>query len=219
MAKEDGRFGIDQVLDTLAEKLMSRHPHVFGDVKAETSQEVLRNWEAIKARERGNGAAKEKEKSILSGVSSAMPALMEASKLSSRAANVGFDWPNIEGLLDKLKEETEELKSELAKYPAPGPSPQRRGVASSSDPNKAIVPQDLQPRLEGEIGDLFFVLVNIARYLSIDPESALRKTNRKFRERFQHVESGLRDAGQKWEDVSQEKMEELWQQAKQRERT
>src|SRR5437588_11429441 len=117
MAKEDGRFDIDQVLDTLAEKLISRHPHVFGEVKAETSQEVLRNWEAIKALEKKNGAAKEKETSILSGVSSQMPALMEASKLSSRAANVGFDWPNIEGLLDKLKEETEELKSELARYP------------------------------------------------------------------------------------------------------
>jgi len=92
-------------------------------------------------------------------------------------------------------------------------------VAGSSDPNKAKVSEKLQQRLEGEIGDLFFVLVNIARYLSVDPESALRKTNRKFRERFHHVESGLRDAGQVWEDVSLEKMEELWQEAKQRERT
>src|SRR5882724_3884171 len=155
MAKEDGRFGIDQVLDTLAEKLISRHPHVFGDVKAETSQEVLRNWEAIKVREKKKDTAKENEKSILSSVSSAMPALMEASKLSSRAASVGFDWPNIEGLLDKLREETEELKGELAHYPAPGPSPHRRGVAGSSDPNKAKVSEQLQQRLEGEIGDLF----------------------------------------------------------------
>jgi nucleoside triphosphate diphosphatase len=219
MAKEEGRFGIDEVLDTLAEKLISRHPHVFGDVKAETSQEVLRNWEAIKAREKKNGAAQEKAKSLLSGVSSAMPALMEASKLSSRAANVGFDWPNVEGLLDKLKEETDELKGELAKYPAPGPVPHQRGVAGSSAPNTAKVPEDLQRRLEGEVGDLFFVLVNIARYLSVDPEAALRKTNRKFRDRFQHIESGLRDAGHKWNEVSQEKMEELWQEAKQRERT
>ena len=219
MAKGEGRFSINEVLDRLAEKLISRHPHVFGDVKAETSQEVLRNWEAIKAREKKNvtvsGTGEVKERSILAGVSSAMPSLMEAHKLSSRAANVGFDWASIEGLLDKLKEETEELKHELVKYPPPGPSPIQRGVAGSSGSVKA--PEKLQQRLEEEMGDMFFVLVNIARYLSLDPESALRKSNRKFRRRFEHVEAHLKECGDRWEDLSLEQMEKFWQRAKQEE--
>lgn len=219
MAKEDGRFSINEVLDRLAEKLISRHPHVFGDVKADTSQEVLRNWEAIKAREKKSaavpGTGEVKERSVLAGVSSSMPSLMEAHKLSLRAANIGFDWPSIEGLFDKLKEETEELKHELGKYPAPGPSPTRRGIAGSSGSVKA--PEKLQQRLEDEIGDMFFVLVNIARYLSLDPESALRKSNRKFRRRFEHVEVHLKESGNKWENLSLDKMEELWQKAKQEE--
>src|SRR5438105_4467329 len=136
MAREEGRFTIDQVLDRLAEKLISRHPHVFADVKADTSAEVLRNWEAIKSREKPTGAHDE-HKSILAGVSSAMPSLMEAYKLSSRAANVGFDWPNIEGLFEKLREENDELKTEVAQYPAPGPSPKHRGIAGSADGKKA----------------------------------------------------------------------------------
>jgi MazG family protein len=222
MANEQRSFSIDDVLDRLSSKLVNRHPHVFGDVKADTSAEVKRNWEALKVEERkkrageeGGGAAKKERHSILAGVSSAMPSMLEASKLSSRAAQVGFDWPNVEGLFDKLHEETDELREQLKEFPAPGPRPQGRGVASSG---RTVVPEKLQVRLEDEVGDLFFVLVNIARYLSVDPESALRKTNRKFKRRFQWMEARLHESGRSADQASMEELESLWQQAKTDER-
>jgi MazG family protein len=219
MAKEQGTFSIDDVLDRLSDKLVNRHPHVFGEVKADTSAEVKRNWEALKTEERkkrdgGKNAsegAQSSFKSILSGISSAMPSLLEAHKLSSRAAQVGFDWPNMEGLFDKLAEETGELRQHLQEFPAPGPRPEGRGVAGSG---RQTVPEELRERLEEEVGDLFFVLVNIARYLSLDPESALRKTNRKFRSRFQWMEQRLSESGGTLESASMDELESLWQQAK-----
>jgi MazG family protein len=222
MAKEQSSFSIDDVLDRLSTKLIDRHPHVFGDVKADTADQVKRNWEAIKVQERKKrqstvtkGDAKATDKySILAGVSSAMPSLLEASKLSSRAAQAGFDWPNVEGLFDKLTEETNELRVELKQFPAPGPRPQGRGMAGSG---RTPVPRDLQERLEDEVGDLFFVLVNIARYLSVDPESALRKTNRKFKRRFQWMEARLHESGRSADQAPMEELESLWQQAKREE--
>ena len=228
MAKEQASFSIDDVLDRLADKLINRHPHVFGDVKADTAAEVKRNWEALKAQERsqrqsdesgeaaeGEAAAKTGQHSILSGVSSAMPSLMEAHKLSSRAAQAGFDWPDVEGLFDKLQEEIGELREHLKEFPAPGPRPQGRGIAGSG---RTVIPETLQSRLEEEVGDLFFVLVNIARYLSVDPESALRKTNRKFKRRFQWMEDRLRERGRSADHTPMEELEALWQQAKAHER-
>jgi MazG family protein len=220
MAKEQGTFSIDDVLERLSTKLVDRHPHVFGDVKAETSSDVLRNWEALKAEEKKKrlaaegGEGSDPPKSILGSVSSAMPALLEAQKLSFKAAHVGFDWPNIEGLFDKLREETAELQEHLREFPEPGPQPVGRGIAGSGRPE---ISEDLRQRLEGEVGDLFFVLVNIARFLSLDPESALRKTNRKFRRRFQAMEEQLRRSGRSVQDASMEELESLWQQAKQQE--
>lgn len=222
MAQEEEKFDIDDVLDTLSNKLINRHPHVFGDVVAETSGQVLRNWEAIKAEEkkkrleeRGMSVeTEEKTESLLAGVSSKVPSLMEAHKLSSRAARVGFDWPNIEGLFDKLKEETQELQAEVAKIPPPGPVPVGRGIAGAK--GETVAP-DLHQRLEDELGDLFFVLVNVARYLSVDPESALRKTNRKFRRRFEYVEKQLNARGKKVDESSLDEMEELWQESKRKE--
>lgn len=220
MAKEQGSFTIDAVLEKLAAKLVGRHPHVFGDVEAETSSEVIRNWELIKAEEkkkrlaagRGKlGEESESKESVVGGISSAMPALLEAHKLSSRAARVGFDWPSVEGLFDKLHEETDELREELTRFPAPGPSPEGKGIAGSG---RTQVPQQLRDRLEDEVGDLFFVLVNIARYLSLDPESALKKTNRKFRRRFQWMEERLRESGRKPEQAGIDELESLWQEAK-----
>jgi uncharacterized protein YabN with tetrapyrrole methylase and pyrophosphatase domain len=220
MAKEDGTFSIDDVLDRLSNKLVNRHPHVFGDVQAETSAEVLRNWEAIKAIEKKKrleaGGGKKAEESasaasVLEGVSPAMPALLEAHKLSAKAAHAGFDWPNVEGLFDKLAEETQELRAELKQFPEPGPRPQLRGVAGSG---RTEIPEDLRARLEEEVGDLFFVLVNVARYLSLDSESALKKTNRKFKRRFQWMEERLRESGRGPEQASMEELESLWQQAK-----
>jgi len=219
MAKDEARFSVDDVLDRLSAKLVNRHPHVFGDVKAETSADVLRNWEALKAKE--NEKKKQKgrdtndaEASLMAGVSSAMPALLEGHKLSSRAAGVGFDWPNIQGLFDKLHEETDELREQLKKFPAPGPQPKGRGIAGSG---KQRIPEELRARLEAEVGDLFFVLVNIARYLSLDSESALKKTNRKFRRRFQWMEERLRASGRGPAEANTQELEALWQQAKQHE--
>ncbi len=224
MAKEQGTFSIDDVLDRLSRKLVNRHPHVFGDVKAETSADVKRNWEALKVEERkkrtqdptntsqtGVQNSEVAAKSILAGISSSMPALLEAHKLSSRAAQVGFDWPDITALFEKLSEETHELQQHLRDFPAPGPHPEQRGVAGSG---RQAISENLRERLEEEVGDLFFVLVNIARYLSLDPESALRKTNRKFRRRFQSMEQALRDRGKSLEQSSMEELESLWQQAK-----
>ena len=221
MAKEQSSFSIDDVLERLSAKLVDRHPHVFGDVKADTAAEVKKNWEALKVEERkkrqaSDETAREKQQSILAGVSSAMPALLEAHKLSSRAAQTGFDWPNIDGLFDKLHEETAELREELQEFPSPGPQPQGRGVAGSG---RAAVPESLQKRLEGEVGDLFFVLVNIARYLSVDPESALRKSNRKFKRRFQWMEERLHESGRVADEASIEELESLWRRAKGQEKS
>jgi MazG family protein len=238
MANEEGHFSVDDVLDRLSKKLVDRHPHVFGEVKADTSAEVLRNWEALKAEEkkkrlaaRGGKKADEADdvqtgdaqaddaqadngqtddvQSVLAGVSSKMPALMEAFKLSSRAARVGFDWPEMEGLFEKLAEETAELREELKAVPVEGPS--GTGIAGSGRPQ---VPSEVRERLEDEVGDLFFVLVNIARYLSLDPESALRKTNRKFKRRFQWMEERLRASGRAPQQASMDELETLWQEAK-----
>jgi len=224
MAKEQSSFSIDDVLDRLSTKLINRHPHVFGDVKADTSAEVKRNWEALKVEERkkqqGESKTDDSQKtsqmhSVLAGISSAMPSLLEAYKVSSRAAQVGFDWPNVEGLFEKLHEETEELREHLQEFPKPGPRPQGRGMAGSG---RTVISEKLQGKLEEEVGDLFFVLVNIARYLSVDPESALRKTNRKFKRRFQWMEDRLHESGRSADQAPMEELESLWQQAKRHER-
>lgn len=223
MAAEGQRFSIDDVLDRLSNKLVDRHPHVFGDISAETSAEVLRNWEALKAKEKEKkklkagapDASSQKPESTLAGVSSAMPALLEAHKLSSRAAGVGFDWPEISGLFEKLEEETTELKAELQSLPQPF-TRAARGVAGSGRPQ---VPESLRHRLEDEVGDLFFVLVNIARYLSLDSESALKKANRKFKRRFQWMEAQLSASGRSPQQATMDELESLWQQAKLEERS
>ncbi len=229
MAKEQGSFSIDNVLDRLSDKLIKRHPHVFGDVEAKTSSDVLRNWEAIKAQEKktrhvetGKETSADstnfvesdeaQKNSVLAGVSSRIPALLEAFKLSSRAAHVGFDWSSIEGLFEKLDEETAELRQHLEDFPAPGPRPPGRGETGGRK-----ISDKLRQRMEEEVGDLFFVLVNIARYLSLDPESALKKTNRKFKRRFQWIEEQLRQNGREPQQASTDELESLWQQAKQQE--
>ena len=145
MAAEEKHFTIDDVLDRLSNKLVDRHPHVFGDVKADTSGEVLRNWQALKAEEKkkrqqeiGGLEKHDHPDSVLHGISSAMPALMEAYKISSRVAHVGFDWPNIEGLFEKLSEETAELRRNLDEYPEPGPQPQSASTVASARGSKDL---------------------------------------------------------------------------------
>ena len=209
MAREIGVFNINDVLDALSDKLIGRHPHVFGEAKAEDSHAVLQNWEAIKKEEKklraaGNGKPDDSAGGLLDAVSSRMPALMEAHKISSKAAHVGFDWPEINGLFEKLTEETGELREQLEQLPSDSLKPD----------SKAKIPFDLHARIEDEIGDLFFVMVNLARRLSVDPESALRRTNRKFRSRFGWLEQQLQERGTSLEDAPLELMEELWQRAK-----
>jgi nucleoside triphosphate diphosphatase len=207
MAEEQSFFTIDDVLDALSNKLVHRHPHVFGDIKADDSAQVLKNWEALKAEEKRNNmqtngdAPPAHPALLLEGVSSKMPALQEAHKISSKAAHVGFDWPEVQGLFEKLTEETRELQEHLQGLPA-------------TNSGKPQIPAELRDHVEGEVGDLFFVLVNIARYLSVDPESALRKTNKKFRRRFNWMEEHLRQHNRTLEQATPQKMEELWQQAK-----
>jgi MazG family protein len=205
MAKEDGRFSIDDVLDALSNKLISRHPHVFGDVEARDSAQVLKNWEALKLQEKHKDLpADGHPEPLLASVSSKMPALQEAHKISSKAAHVGFDWPAIQGLFEKLSEETSELQEHVKKIPP----------AHSSEHERITVPAELKEKVEDEIGDLFFVLVNLARYLSVDSESALRRTNKKFRRRFGWMEQQLRQQGRTLEQATLDEMETLWQQAK-----
>jgi MazG family protein len=222
MAKEEKRFSVDDVLDRLSKKLVGRHPHVFGDVKAETSGEVLRNWEALKAQEKqkrleaGDGKSAKTASdpdSVLAGIPSGVSALLEATKLSARAAHVGFDWPTLRGIFDKMQEETKELEAYITSVPGGLDRAKANSGVAGSRGEAALSPEKLQ-EIEGEIGDLMFTLVNLARYLSVDPESALKKTNRKFRRRFQYVEGKLKQGGSQIESASLDEMESLWQEAK-----
>jgi MazG family protein len=194
LGKEAGTFDINTVIDKICEKLIRRHPHVFGGEEAGTPDEVIKNWEAIKAKEKAaklNSRTPE-QRSILEGIPSKLPALHEAHQISSRAARVGFDWPDIEGVFGKLQEEVRELKEVIAE--------------NANDPKR--------DRLEDEIGDLLFVLVNIARYLKIDSESALKRANRKFKARFQYMEGELSRQGKTLEESNLDEMETLWKRAK-----
>lgn len=186
MAAEEKRFTIEDALDAIAEKLIRRHPHVFGDGSARTPDDVKKRWEEIKAeerRERGAGPQR-----LLDRVSRAAPALVEARQLTAKAAQVGFDWENPEQVLDKLHEELDELA--------------RARAGGSHD------------EVEDELGDLLFVLVNLARFLKVDPEQALRKTNAKFRRRFGYVERRLEREGKTPQSSNIEEMEALWREAK-----
>jgi MazG family protein len=194
IAREKDEFTIDDVIDAIHAKMIRRHPHVFGDVQAESSAEVLRNWEAIKSAEklaRNSGA----KNSILDGVPAKAPALMEAHQLSTKAARVGFDWEKVEDIFDKLQEEVEEL---------------RRAIST----HKTSDDEADHQRVRQELGDLIFAVTNIARHLKIEPEAALKLTNRKFRRRFNYIEESLRKRGQPFETTSLEEMEALWQEAK-----
>jgi ATP diphosphatase len=194
VAEDEASFQIDDVAEKIITKMIRRHPHVFGSVEASTAEEVLQNWETIKRSERQekrDAEATGRAPSVLEGIAP-MPALLTASKLTSKAARVGFDWPNVDEIFDKLHEEVDELKDAL--------------LHDSTD--RASL------RIEQEVGDLLFVAVNIARFLRIDPETALRKTNQKFVSRFQHIEHRLREAGKDFTQTNLEEMERFWQEAK-----
>jgi tetrapyrrole methylase family protein/MazG family protein len=182
IASESGEFNVNQVFKGIHDKIVRRHPHVFGDVKVEGVGGVLKNWERLKEDERAENGA---ERGLLDGVPASLPALIQSQEIQDRAARVGFDWPEIGGVLDKITEEIEEVRR-------------------SSSPEE----------LSDELGDLFFALVNLARWKSADAESALRHTNNKFKRRFSAIEEGARNQGRKLSELGLEEMERLWQAAK-----
>ena len=184
IAEEAGQFTINDVITAIHEKMTRRHPHVFGDDKLSTDKEVLSNWEEIKRKEKGH----EDRKSILEGVPKELPSLLRAHRLQERAARVGFDWAHLNEAMPKLDEEIAEFKESL----------------KSEDAGK----------IEEELGDVFFMLVNISRFLGVNPEDALRKTISKFIHRFRYIEEHAEQAGRSLNDMTLDEMERLWQESK-----
>lgn len=183
IANEEGQFNVNQVVHGISSKLIRRHPHVFGDVKVDGVDGVLTNWEKLKEAERKDKG--QTEKGLLDGIPAALPALSQAQESQDRAARVGFDWPEIEGVLDKIKEEIEEVKNAETDF-----------------------------ELAAEIGDLLFAMVNLARWKKIDAEAALRGTNVKFKKRFGYIEQNAKKQGRSLSEMSLEEMDALWNEAK-----
>ena len=195
IAAEANRFTVAEVIERISAKMIRRHPHVFADDDASTSSDVLRNWESIKAAELEAKGKSGGEGSMLDSVSSSLPGLMEAFQMTTKVSRVDFDWPDVASVLEKLDEEVRELKEAVA-----------------------IEPRS-HPEIAGEVGDLLFVAVNVARLLGVDPESALKASNRKFRRRVRYIEDRLREQGRKPAESDHIEMNAFWDEAKLRERT
>lgn len=187
IGEEKEEFDIADVCEKLTSKLKFRHPHIYGDVHVDSSEEVSQNWEKIKQRE------KDGNKTVLGGVPATLPALIKANRIQEKARNVGFDWENREQVWEKVKEEVNEVELELT----------------------SAEPSDNHENIEAEFGDLLFAVVNAARLYGVDPENALERTNRKFIKRFNHIESRLKEQGLDFKDVSLKEMDEIWNEAKQ----
>ena len=205
VAAERGDFTVWDVTDAIHTKMVRRHPHVFADAEAADSAEVLRNWEAIKAEEKraavGDERTTTERTSLLDGVSSKAPALMEAHQLSTKAARVGFDWKRVEDVFDKLHEEIDELRAAMRE-------------SEKAAQGEAADQEELQARVREEIGDLLFAVTNIARHLKTEPEAALKLANRKFRRRFNFIEREMKAEGRSLDAATLGEMEALWQEAK-----
>lgn len=183
IAEEQKQFSLAEVIEGVCNKLVARHPHVYGEVKVNTEEEVKQNWEKLKL--------KEGKRSVLAGVPKSLPALVKSVRLQDKAAQVGFEWENIAGVSEKVKEEWRELE--------------------------AAIQQKNQLEIESEFGDLLFSLMNYARYLKIDPENALEKTNRKFKSRFEVIENAADESGKDMEQMSLDEMNAFWELAKSKE--
>lgn len=197
VAAERGEFTIADVTEAIHSKMVRRHPHVFADEQAADAAEVLRNWEAIKAEEK-RAAGKDEQaqaSSLLDGVSLKTPALMEAHQLSTKAARVGFDWQKLEDIFDKMHEEIDELRAAIQSH-------------------RETEEEEARERVREELGDLLFAVTNIARHLQVEPEAALKSTNRKFRRRFRYIEEGLTARERTLDTATLEEMEALWQKSK-----
>jgi MazG family protein len=209
IASETHQFDIRDVIESVHTKMVRRHPHVFGDVKASTSTQVLKNWERLKAEEKkaeekksASSSKGKRHESLLDGIPRSLPALMEANQLTRRAAKIGFDWEKLEDILAKAAEESNELRAEISK-----PAHENDSAASDTNSSNAAI--------EEEVGDLLFVAANVARFLGLDPEIALLKANRKFKRRFQWMEKEARRRGAALADTDRPQMEELWNESKQ----
>lgn len=186
IGEEKNAFDIADVCNKLSSKLKFRHPHIYGNVSADSAEQVSQNWEKIKQQE------KDGNKTVLGGVPSALPALIKANRIQEKARNVGFDWETREQVWEKVKEEINEVELEL-----------------KSDDSK-----DNMSNIEAEFGDLLFAVVNAARLYGVDPENALERTNRKFISRFNYIEKVLREKGLTFTDITLKEMDEIWEQAK-----
>jgi tetrapyrrole methylase family protein / MazG family protein len=238
LAEETGTFTISDVIESIHTKMVRRHPHVFGDAKAKDSAAVLKKWEQIKSEERaeaaGKGAKQEvtrnaaaNTESILAGVPRSLPGVLEAYQLTRRAAHIGFDWDNLEGIFDKLEEEKREIVATLQSAADESTAASRRSVGARHAvpvsapeqiaPGSVRRPARTTAHLEEEVGDLLFAAVNVARFRGADPEIALKKANRKFLTRFQWMESTAAAEGQRLAELPRARMEELWDLSKSQE--
>ena len=198
IGEEKGAFDIASVCDSLADKLIFRHPHIYGQVKADDAHQVELNWEQLKLKE------KDGNRSVLAGVPATLPALNKAYRIQEKAANAGFDWEEASEVWDKVKEELGEFSTEAERVRAL----EHRNDVSPEEVSRA------RERMEAEMGDVFFSLVNAARLYGVIPENALEKTNKKFIARFNHIERRARETGRRLNEMTLEEMEELWQEAK-----
>ena len=194
LAEEDGKFDIDRVIQTVHDKLVRRHPHVFGETCAANAEEALKSWTAAKEKEK-NRHPNSQGSSLLDGIASALPSTLEAYELGLRAAEAGFDWVKVEDLLDKVEEELREIRKELSAGGKSG-----------------------QERLEEEVGDLLFAVANLTRQVRSDPESCLRGANQKFRRRFQALEAEVKRRGKSVRHCTPEELDGIWESVKAREK-
>ena len=207
VAEEEGRFSIDDVVERVHGKLIRRHPHVFGDVKATNASEALQSWLVVKEKERAK-AGKKAENSVLDGILPSLPSTLVAHELGTRAAEVGFEWVKVGDLLDKIEEEVHELRQELAAQ-SPGVAEPNGGGLVANTANHAG-----PARVEEEVGDLLFAVANLSRFLHFDAETCLRRATQKFQRRFQAMEQEILKQGKQLKQCSLEEMEAVWQQVK-----
>ncbi|MBD3673093.1 MAG: nucleoside triphosphate pyrophosphohydrolase [Planctomycetaceae bacterium] len=206
---DEGRFNLTQVIERITAKMIHRHPHVFGDAVAENTDDVRRNWEAAK------NAEKSDRQSLLDGLPAALPQLARAARITAKAARVGYDFPQREMLFAKLEEELNELAAEL--FPDGKIPVVPAEVDAEIVPDEPVEDADLKARIEGELGDVLFVLANVARRWGINPEEALRKSNEKFERRFRYIEDRVREQGQQIAEISLIEMEQHYQEGKSQE--